>query len=265
MQSISYAHYQQPLSTHPNNATRYQAKYRHLADVPAISLPNGCNSLNPDLIVMLERFEKIYLWLDNDQPGRDAAEKFASKLGLKRCVVVKPDPSMQPSPPKDANDALRSLNGMCYTSATDLLHTYTHTNTPATRTNTPANTITPANTHPLSHPSHFLSHCISIALDDIKQTSSYTLLYNPPLIPPLIPLLFHLLSHCRTFKGANWPIIPQLLDEAKMLDHDRIQGFGFFRNAVINNIRNKTDGLEGNEDNVGGRRYGTIMTLLSWP
>ena len=61
---------------------------------------------------MLERFEKIYLWLDNDQSGRDAAEKFANKLGLKRCVVVKPDPAIQPSPPKDANDALRSQGGM---------------------------------------------------------------------------------------------------------------------------------------------------------
>ena len=91
-----------------------KAKYRHLADVPSISLPNGCNSLPPDLIVMLERFEKIYLWLDNDQSGREAAEKFANKLGLKRCVVVKPDPTMLPSPPKDANDALRAPGGWRY-------------------------------------------------------------------------------------------------------------------------------------------------------
>ena len=47
-----------------------RAKYQHLADVPAISLPNGCNSLPPELLQLLERFEKIYLWMDNDKAGQ---------------------------------------------------------------------------------------------------------------------------------------------------------------------------------------------------
>ena len=38
-------------------------------DIPAISLPNGCNSLPLELIPLLERFDKIYLWLDNDKSG----------------------------------------------------------------------------------------------------------------------------------------------------------------------------------------------------
>ena len=38
-------------------------------DIPAISLPNGCNSLPIELIPLLERFTKIYLWLDNDKSG----------------------------------------------------------------------------------------------------------------------------------------------------------------------------------------------------
>ena len=38
-------------------------------DIPAISLPNGCNSLPLELIPLLERFTKIYLWLDNDKSG----------------------------------------------------------------------------------------------------------------------------------------------------------------------------------------------------
>lgn len=38
-------------------------------DIPAISLPNGCNSLPVELIPLLERFTKIYLWLDNDKSG----------------------------------------------------------------------------------------------------------------------------------------------------------------------------------------------------
>ena len=38
-------------------------------DLPAISLPNGCNSLPADLIPLLERFTRIYLWMDNDKSG----------------------------------------------------------------------------------------------------------------------------------------------------------------------------------------------------
>ena len=38
-------------------------------ELPSISLPNGCNSLPVELIPLLERFERIYLWLDNDKSG----------------------------------------------------------------------------------------------------------------------------------------------------------------------------------------------------
>lgn len=37
-----------------------------LQKLPVVSLPNGCNNLPPDLVLRLERFSKIYLWLDND-------------------------------------------------------------------------------------------------------------------------------------------------------------------------------------------------------
>lgn len=37
----------------------------------AISLPNGAKSLPPQLIKMLERFDQIYLWLDDDVPGQE--------------------------------------------------------------------------------------------------------------------------------------------------------------------------------------------------
>eukprot|EP00548_Thalassiothrix_antarctica_P009075 CAMPEP_0194157324 /NCGR_PEP_ID=MMETSP0152-20130528/71512_1 /TAXON_ID=1049557 /ORGANISM="Thalassiothrix antarctica, Strain L6-D1" /LENGTH=583 /DNA_ID=CAMNT_0038865611 /DNA_START=417 /DNA_END=2168 /DNA_ORIENTATION=+ len=70
---------------------------------PAVSLPNGCRSLPVEVLPMLERFEKIYLWMDNDSPGQEGAEKFAEKLGIKRCVLVKP--SCNPAP-KDANEAM---------------------------------------------------------------------------------------------------------------------------------------------------------------
>jgi twinkle protein len=67
---------------------------------PAVSLPNGCRSLPVQVLPLLERFEKIYLWMDNDAPGQEGAEKFAKKLGLNRSYIV------QCLDAKDANDAL---------------------------------------------------------------------------------------------------------------------------------------------------------------
>jgi twinkle protein len=67
---------------------------------PAVSLPNGCRSLPVHVLPLLERFDKIYLWMDNDAPGQEGAEKFAKKLGLNRCFIVKCKEA------KDANDAL---------------------------------------------------------------------------------------------------------------------------------------------------------------
>jgi hypothetical protein len=68
-----------------------RAKYQHLADVPAISLPNGCNSLPPELLQLLERFEKIYLWMDNDKAGqvRNNAPRAVrqSSLGEPPCTI----------------------------------------------------------------------------------------------------------------------------------------------------------------------------------
>ena len=83
----------------------YQATGR-----PAVSLPNGCRSLPLEVLPLLERFDTIYLWMDNDGPGREGAEKFANKLGAKRCLIVSPKPEHvdeKGKSPKDANDALR--------------------------------------------------------------------------------------------------------------------------------------------------------------
>ena len=96
-----------------------------LYNVPAISLPNGCNSLPPELIPSLEQFQRIYLWMDNDKPGQEASEKFAYKLGIHRCRIVSPIEGMK-NPPKDANDALRqshqvgSLKSPSSSESTDL-------------------------------------------------------------------------------------------------------------------------------------------------
>ena len=89
----------------------WQATHR-----PAISLPNGCRSLPPEVLPLLERFHKIYLWMDNDAGGIEGAEKFAKKFGLSRCYIVRPTSTncvklksgkKSKHLPKDANDALR--------------------------------------------------------------------------------------------------------------------------------------------------------------
>lgn len=61
-----------------------------LAAVPAVSLPNGCNSLPPELVQLLEPFDRIFLWLDNDQSGQSSCEKFVDALGARRCLIVRP-------------------------------------------------------------------------------------------------------------------------------------------------------------------------------
>lgn len=79
----------------------YQATGR-----PSVSLPNGCRSLPDQVLPLLERFEKIYLWMDNDGPGREGAEQFSKKLGLNRCYLVQPTSKNGKPAPKDANEAL---------------------------------------------------------------------------------------------------------------------------------------------------------------
>lgn len=50
--------------------------------IPAVSLPNGTNSLPIELVPFFDRFEQIYLWLDADEPGRAAAQKIAKVSSL---------------------------------------------------------------------------------------------------------------------------------------------------------------------------------------
>ncbi|KAL7553107.1 hypothetical protein ACHAWF_016365 [Thalassiosira exigua] len=56
----------------------------------AVSLPNGCRSLPAEVLALLERIDVVYLWMDDDGPGREGAEMFARKLGVERCLVVRP-------------------------------------------------------------------------------------------------------------------------------------------------------------------------------
>ena len=71
---------------------------------PALSVPFGGGKGNKQDWIEnefhnLDRFEKIYLCLDNDQPGQEAVAEIAQRLGRHRCRVVE-------LPRKDANQCL---------------------------------------------------------------------------------------------------------------------------------------------------------------
>ena len=69
----------------------------------AISLPQGASHLPDQLVPLLDRFEKVILWMDNDKAGELNAPKIAHKTGLKRTFIVdNHDRTL-----KDANDVLR--------------------------------------------------------------------------------------------------------------------------------------------------------------
>ena len=86
-----------------------RAKPEHpLSGVPQSHCPTDVTR-SPELLPCLEQFDRIYLWLDNDKPGQDASDKFARKLGIHRCMIVRPPDNMKDAP-KDANDALRMMN-----------------------------------------------------------------------------------------------------------------------------------------------------------
>jgi hypothetical protein len=50
--------------------------------MPCVSLPNGAHNLPISFLPFFEKFERIYLWMDADEVGRDSAEKFARVLNL---------------------------------------------------------------------------------------------------------------------------------------------------------------------------------------
>jgi twinkle protein len=74
--------------------------------LPAISLPYGASSFPPEILPSLERFQRIIIWMDDDEPGQSGCEKLVQKLGIARCFIVR---SRQGDVmgPKDANDALK--------------------------------------------------------------------------------------------------------------------------------------------------------------
>lgn len=69
--------------------------------IPAVSVPNGVSDFEwMDLDWdWLSQFEKVYVSMDMDDPGQQAAQDVCKRLGLHRCYIVA-------IPKKDANECL---------------------------------------------------------------------------------------------------------------------------------------------------------------
>ncbi|CAN8073490.1 unnamed protein product [Agarophyton chilense] len=73
----------------------------------AVSVPNGASSLPIQALPLLERFQRIYLWMDEDDAGQNGARQFSRKLGIRRCLVIR-GANKNDRRIKDANDCLRN-------------------------------------------------------------------------------------------------------------------------------------------------------------
>ena len=77
-----------------------------------VSVPSGCSNLDwiQNCWQFLDKFRTIILFGDSDQPGRQAVETWAKKLGEYRCLIVRDYPQIPGSDPprycKDANEIL---------------------------------------------------------------------------------------------------------------------------------------------------------------
>ncbi len=74
----------------------------HQMGIPALSVPFGCNNLEwiEHEWEDLENFAVIYVCMDTDKPGTEAAKKIIARLGAHRCRFVS-------LPAKDANECLQ--------------------------------------------------------------------------------------------------------------------------------------------------------------
>ncbi|KAI8380753.1 P-loop containing nucleoside triphosphate hydrolase protein [Blakeslea trispora] len=56
--------------------------------LPSVSIPHTNYQLQESVLPLLDRFNKVYLWLDDDVEGKIAAERFARKIGEHKCLLV---------------------------------------------------------------------------------------------------------------------------------------------------------------------------------
>lgn len=74
--------------------------------IPAVSIPTPNYQLQEFVLPLLERFSRIYIWLDSDVDGQLAAERFAHKIGDSKCLIVN-NRSTDKETPLNAYEALK--------------------------------------------------------------------------------------------------------------------------------------------------------------
>ncbi|KAI7908134.1 P-loop containing nucleoside triphosphate hydrolase protein [Cokeromyces recurvatus] len=93
--------------------------------IPSFSIPTSNYQLQESVLPLLERFNKIYLWMDDDVDGQVAAERFARKLGEHRCFLINNIRQGDQQGPLNAYDALlqnRDLKEIVAASAHGIKH-----------------------------------------------------------------------------------------------------------------------------------------------
>eukprot|EP00698_Gefionella_okellyi_P009709 TRINITY_DN2488_c0_g4_i1.p1 TRINITY_DN2488_c0_g4~~TRINITY_DN2488_c0_g4_i1.p1 ORF type:complete len:652 (+),score=140.36 TRINITY_DN2488_c0_g4_i1:49-2004(+) len=81
--------------------------------MPTVALPAGTQQLPRDVMPQLERFKRVFLWLPDDMRGRDAAQRFARKLGIDRCRIVRTKTlATDPVSPLEAAEHGKDLNAL---------------------------------------------------------------------------------------------------------------------------------------------------------
>jgi twinkle protein len=79
--------------------------------IPAVSIPTDNYQLQESVLPLLDRFSRIYVWMDDDVDGQLAAERFIHKIGDSKCMLVNTRQGEQEGP-VTAYDALLSAKDL---------------------------------------------------------------------------------------------------------------------------------------------------------
>ena len=67
----------------------------------AVGVTGGAGTINPEWIKQLEKWQKVYLVYDSDEPGQKGAREMARRLGMERCFNIV-------LPAKDVNEWIQA-------------------------------------------------------------------------------------------------------------------------------------------------------------
>ncbi|KAI8877809.1 P-loop containing nucleoside triphosphate hydrolase protein [Backusella circina FSU 941] len=79
--------------------------------IPAVSIPTDNYQLQESVLPLLDRFSRIYVWMDDDVDGQLAAERFVHKIGDSKCMLVNTRLG-ESEGPVTAYDALQSAKDL---------------------------------------------------------------------------------------------------------------------------------------------------------